>query len=119
VVWKTVSPPTWVGGWGQLYRYSLATANTQQMSFDDQTNLSYETAGNRYVGGWESNSTSFSLYDLQTDSSLWIEKHEPTSSLGAYKAVVAKDMLVYVRGDDSKPGGKNKTLCYAKLPPRQ
>ncbi len=118
VVWKTVSPPMSVATWGQLVRYSLRTATTQQMFFDDQTNLDYQSAGNRYVAGWVWNSRSFDVYDLETDSSVAIEEHEPTSSIGAYNAVAAQDLLVFVRGDDSKPGGRNKWLCDAKLPHR-
>ncbi len=117
VVWKTVDPSMSIATWGSLYRFSLSGRQEHQISFDDQTMLDYHSAGNRYVVGWESNATSFNAYDLETDTSLWIEKHEPTSTVGAHMAVVSEDMVVFIRADDSLPGGKNKWLCYAKLPP--
>jgi hypothetical protein len=117
VIWKTVTPPMSVANWGQLARYSLSNGQVEQVYFDDQPMLDYETAGNRYVAAWGSNSTSFNLYDLVTGTSLWVEKHEPTGSVGVGRPVVSGDLVAFVRSDDSKPGGQNKWLCYAKLPP--
>jgi hypothetical protein len=117
VVWKSVSPGSSVGTWGQLARYSLARDAVDSISVDGQHSLNYESAGNRFVVGWEWNSTSFVAYDLETDSTLPIEHHEPTSSINLVWAVVAGDMTVFIRTDTTLPGGQNKWLCYARLPP--
>ncbi len=117
VVWKGVDRPFWVGNWSQLYRYSLSKGDVRILNFDAQPGMAYQTAGNRFVVGWEWDSTRFLVYDLETDSTLYLEKHDPRSPEGVTRAVVAGDMVVFIRGNRDLPGGKNKWLCYAKLPP--
>ena len=117
LIWKSVDPPDWEGAWANLYRYSLRTGRTEQIFFDGQLSVSYQMAGNRYVAGWEWNSRLLVAYDLQTDNSLVIEKYDDRSPWGLSRATVAGDMIVFIRGNDSLPGGQNKWLCYAKLPP--
>ena len=119
IVRKEVQPPMSVATWGTLYRYSIATSTLRAMYFDTEDRLDYQAAGNRYVTGWEWFDDTLRAYDLRSDTSLVIESHPPapTSPIGLHMAVVAGDLLVYIRGDSSKPGGKNKWLCYVQLPP--
>jgi hypothetical protein len=117
VIWKSVAPPQWVGAWADLYRYSLRTGKTEQILFEGQASVSYQMAGNRYVAGWEWNSNLLVAYDLETNGSLVIEKYDARSPWVLTRAIVAGDMIVFIRGNDTLPGGQNKWLCYARLPP--
>ncbi len=118
VVWKSIAAPESVVSWGTWERHSLSTGETRTIILTEQQGVDYFQAGNRFVAGWVWNSNSLDIYDLQTDSSLWIEQHDPRSTIGGHWAIVGGDLLVYIRGDDSLPGGKNKWLCYVNLPPR-
>jgi hypothetical protein len=118
VIWKTVTPPNSVANWGSPVRHSLSTGQTEPFTFAEQPMVDYYQAGNRFVAGWQWDSRSLNVYDLQTNSSLWIERHDPRGQIGEHWAIVGGDMLVYIRAVDSLPAGKNKWLCYVNLPPR-
>ena len=74
----------------------------------------YETAGNRFVAAWGDH-TVFSLYDLETDTSLVVEKHAPTAMEGVVRPAVAGDLVVFIRMLDNT--NRNLQLCWLRLPP--
>jgi hypothetical protein len=113
VVWKSVTGNS-VTNDGSLTRYSLTSGTSSQIWMTGLSGVSYETAGDRFVAGWGDH-TIFELYDLQTDSTLLIEKHDPTSPEGAGHPFVGGDMVVFVRILDAS--NTNLQLCWLRLPP--
>jgi len=112
VVWKNVTG-TSVSNDGSLVRYSLATGTSSQMLMPGLTGLNDETAGNRFVAGWADH-TLFELYDLRTDSTVVVEKHDPTAPEGVVHPFAAGDLVVFVRILD--PSNTNLQLCWLRLP---
>jgi hypothetical protein len=113
VVWKSVSGDN-VSNAGLLTRYSLAAGTSSQLTLTGLSTFNDETAGNRYVAAWEDH-TLFELYDLQTDSTLVVEKHAATAAEGVVHQSLAGDMVVFVRILD--PSNTNLQLCWLRLPP--
>jgi hypothetical protein len=112
VVWKGVSGSN-VSNDGPLTRYSLATGTSSQLLMTDFAGQNDETAGNRFVAAW-SDHTIFELYDLQTDSTLLIEKYPPTAYEGVVHQFVDGDLVVFVRILDAS--NTNLQLCWLRLP---
>jgi hypothetical protein len=113
VVWKAVNEG--VTSWGGLSRYPLSKGVRDDVFFDHQTSADYQTAGDRYVAAWLPDDTIFEVYDLQTDTSLLIEKHEPTSPHGVVRPKIAGDLLTFIRVDNDP--GADLQLCWTRLPP--
>jgi hypothetical protein len=113
VIWKSVTGDNVVNR-GSLTRYSLSTRTTAQVFIGGQAEVNDATAGNRFVAAWLPDDTIFELYDLQTNASFAIEKHDPTSPLGVVRPVVAADMVVFTRVNNEP--GANLQLCWAHLP---
>jgi hypothetical protein len=111
VIWKQTSGN--VTSWGNLERYSLTTRAADHVLFDHQTGVDYFTVGNRFVAAWLPDDTIFEVYDLQTDTNLLIEQHEPTSPKGVVRPVVGGDLLAFIRVD----GNTDLQLCWTRLPP--
>jgi hypothetical protein len=111
VVWKTTDGN--VGNPGQLIRYSLSTGSSSPMPMDGLS-ISNETAGNRFVTGWTDH-TLFELYDLKTNSTVVVERHDPTAPEGVVRPYVGGDMVVFVRILDAS--NANLQLCWLRLSP--
>ena len=113
VVWKSVAYGS-VASMGPLTRYSIRTGSTSPISMLGGGDPDYETAGNRFVAAWTDH-TVFSLYDLETDTSLLVEEHAPTAMEGVVRPAVAGDLVVFIRMLDST--NRNLQLCWLRLPP--
>jgi hypothetical protein len=112
VVWKSVTGAS-VSNEGSLSRYSLAAGTSSQLLMPGISRLNDETAGSRFVAGWEDH-TLFELYDLKTDSALVIEKHPPTAAEGVVHQFVAGNLAVFVRILNAS--NTNLQLCWLRLP---
>jgi hypothetical protein len=112
VVWKNVTG-TSVSNDGSLVRYSLVTGRSSQMMMTDFSGQNDESAGNRFVAAW-SDHTIFELYDLQTDSTVLVEKHDPIAPEGVVHPFVAGNLVVFVRILDAS--NTNLQLCWLRLP---
>lgn len=113
VIWKSPDRAS-VGSGGQLKRYSLTSHTTSQLIFGDQAYENDPTVGNRFVAAWLPDDTIFELYDLQVGATFEVERQEPTSPRGVVRPVVAGDLVVFIRVDNT-PGAELQ-LCWARLP---
>ncbi len=113
VVWKSVTGNNVVNR-GSLTRYSLSSQTTAQVFIGGQAEVNDPTAGDRFVAAWLPDDTIFELYDLQTNTSFPVERHDPTSPLGVVRPVVAANMVVFIRVNNEP--GANLQLCWASLP---
>ncbi len=118
VVWKLAPTDFNMNNWGDLVRYSISTGRIERLRFAPSPNgfpHNYPSIGNRFVAAELWDSTSISVYDLQTDSELVLEKHSRTGPQVLMRPYVAGDLFVWVSATDAS--GEKSEIHFVRLPP--
>ncbi len=96
VAWKEAEN---VYTWGSLTLHDLSSGETRHVLTTPQSGLTNPSVGNRYVAFWGIDDTEFYLYDLKTDAPARVFQIAPDNEQGgAFRPVVAGDLLVWVQG---------------------
>jgi hypothetical protein len=118
VVWKT-APRDWnANNWGQVVRYTISTGKAEPLDYLAETTgyyLALPRVGARFICAEPSDWHRLSVYDMQTNTEITVEEHDPRADAGFMRPAMGGNVYAWVAATDFT--GAHSEIHFVRLPP--
>lgn len=118
VVWKEADRGFSMFNWGHLFLYDEPSATVTDLPTTPVEYVNYPSGGTRFVAWWPSDSTAFSVYDMDLGAPRPIHRFRSTGDQHILRPHISYDLLVWTYAEINGLGeGPQPVIQYAYLPP--
>jgi hypothetical protein len=118
VVWKTAPRDFNANNWGQVVRYTISTGKAELLDYLGESTgyyLLHPQVGPRFISAEPSDWHRLSVYDLETDTEITVEEHDPRADAGFMRPAMGGNVYAWVAATDFT--GSHSEIHFVRLPP--